>query len=356
MSRAVGRILACGAAAFAFALAPAPAVAATPGGSTTTTTPTTTTTTTTPPVKPAPKPGVKPNVKAVAGQLTLHLQGTFPIRSGQVTIPNRAVRVGGVMRPFVAAQTVVVHVFLGPRMLHSERVKVVRSRGGTYGHFSVRFLTPHAGNVSVSAVHGSSRQLARIVARTGFSVLIPYAGVGAGGRFVQLIQSRLAALHVYIPQTGVYDGGTGLALDAYHRLLGWGTSQSLDPATTASLLAGVGSFHLRDPRAGKHAEGNLGKQLLALAIGRDVYRIYPVSSGKPSTPTVLGHFAVYDKRPGYLPDGMFFSNFFTGGYAIHGFDPAPDYPASHGCMRVPIVDAVSIYNWLNVGNVVDVYY
>jgi lipoprotein-anchoring transpeptidase ErfK/SrfK len=53
---------------------------------------------------------------------------------------------------------------------------------------------------------------------------------------------------------------------------------------------------------------------------------------------------------------MYFSSFFYGGYAIHGFDPAPDYPASHGCMRVPIADAVPIYNWLQIGNSVDVYY
>ena len=44
------------------------------------------------------------------------------------------------------------------------------------------------------------------------------------------------------------------------------------------------------------------------------------------------------------------------GYAIHGFNPAPDYPASHGCMRVPIVDAISIYGWLQIGDWVDVYY
>ena len=27
--------------------------------------------------------------------------------------------------------------------------------------------------------------------------------------------------------------------------------------------------------------------------------------------------------------------YFVGGYAIHGGDPVPPYPASHGCVRVP---------------------
>jgi lipoprotein-anchoring transpeptidase ErfK/SrfK len=33
----------------------------------------------------------------------------------------------------------------------------------------------------------------------------------------------------------------------------------------------------------------------------------------------------------------------------------PVFAASHGCLRVPIPDAISIYSWLRVGNVVDVY-
>jgi lipoprotein-anchoring transpeptidase ErfK/SrfK len=95
--------------------------------------------------------------------------------------------------------------------------------------------------------------------------------------------------------------------------------------------------------------------LLALVDGSHVYRIYPISSGKPSTPTILGDFHVYSKVAGYLPDGMYFSNFFFTGYAIHGYNPAPDYPASHGCMRLPIVDAISVYDWLQIGDWVDVY-
>jgi lipoprotein-anchoring transpeptidase ErfK/SrfK len=113
---------------------------------------------------------------------------------------------------------------------------------------------------------------------------------------------------------------------------------------------------VRFPGHGRHAEGNLSLQLLALVDGSRVDAIYPISSGKPSTPTILGDFHVYSKVPGYLPDGMYDSNFFIRGYAIHGYDPAPDYPASHGCMRLPIVDATSVYGWLQIGNWVDVYY
>ncbi len=308
------------------------------------------------PVSTTPAPTPKPKPKPAKGQLLVTLAGIFHVSGKPVTITNRAIRVNGYVRPFVAGQTVTVQASVGRRLIHSERVRVARSRGGTYGHFSVRFASSAAGQVFVTAVHDSNARLQRLVAGTNFAALTPSAGFGANGRFVQLIQGRLSLLHFYIPQTGVYDTGTGWAIDAYHRLRGWGTSQNLDRATVAGLLEKVGSFRIRFPREGKHAEGNLSKQLLALAFGGHVYKIYPISSGKPSTPTVLGHFNVYRKDPYYLPDGMYFSAFFYGGYAIHGFDPAPDYPASHGCMRVPIPDAVSIYNWLQFGNGVDVYY
>ena len=70
---------------------------------------------------------------------------------------------------------------------------------------------------------------------------------------------------------------------------------------------------------------------------------------------MLGHFRFYSKTPGFNAQGMFVSNYFIGGYAIHGYVDVPAYPASHGCLRVPIPDALSIYSWVRIGDRVDVY-
>ncbi|MGZ6696248.1 MAG: L,D-transpeptidase [Solirubrobacteraceae bacterium] len=43
------------------------------------------------------------------------------------------------------------------------------------------------------------------------------------------------------------------------------------------------------------------------------------------------------------------------GYAIHGYYSVPVFAASHGCLRVPIPDAIPIYRWLSLGDIVDVY-
>ncbi|MDQ6815925.1 MAG: L,D-transpeptidase [Actinomycetota bacterium] len=288
-------------------------------------------------------------------RIKLYVPDAFFVSRHAVTVPGRSLHVTGVVRPYVPGQLVAVRVFLGRRLLESGRFRLKPSRHLVYGSFTVTVRSPGVGELTVVVKHAATTTMEGFSARRRVAALSENIGFGSTGRFVQLIQQRLAALHLYLPQTGVYDSGTGLALDAYHRLLRWGTYQTLDGRTISFLLNGWGGFPVHYKSDGRHAEGNLTLQLLALIDGSKVVTIYPISSGKPSTPTILGRFHVYSKVPGYLPDGMYFSNFFFGGYAIHGYNPAPDYPASHGCMRLPIVDAISAYNWLQYGNAVDVY-
>ncbi len=306
------------------------------------------TTVTPPPSTSAPSPA--------PARIKLYLPDAFFVSRRAVTVPGRVLHVGGVVRPYVPGQVVTVRVFLGRRLIELGRFRLKPSRNHTYGAFTATLRSPGVGLVTVIVRHAATSSMDSFHARRRFAVLSESIGFGSTGRFVQLIQQRLAALHFYIPQTGVYDSGTGLALDAYHRMLRWGTYQTLDGRTISFLLDGFGAFPVHYRSDGRHAEGDLTLQLLALVDGSKVTAIYPISSGKPSTPTILGRFHVYSKVPGYLPDGMYFSNFFFGGYAIHGYNPAPDYPASHGCMRLPIVDAISVYGWLQMGNAVDVYY
>ena len=116
------------------------------------------------------------------------------------------------------------------------------------------------------------------------------------------------------------------------------------------MFAGQGTYHLRYANAGKHVEANLERQVVVLADHGRAERIYPMSSGKPSTPTVRGSFRFYSKTPGTNAKGMLDSNYFIGGYAIHGYPEVPAYAASHGCIRVPNADAASIFAWISLGD------
>ncbi|MGO9909125.1 MAG: L,D-transpeptidase [Solirubrobacteraceae bacterium] len=288
--------------------------------------------------------------------LRLSIPDAFLVSHHLATVPGRVVQIKGSVSPYVPGQAVVVQASVAGKQFKTETLRINPAPGASNGRFTETLKSPRAGDVTVAVSHAATPTLGAFSGTRHFAALDEHVGFGSRGPFVELIQQRLAALHFYIPQTGVFDTGTGLALDAYHRLLHWGTYQTLDSRTISFLLDGYGAFPVHFPSHGNHAEGDLSLQLLALISGSDVLAIYPISSGKPSTPTILGNFHVYSKVPGYLPDGMYFSNFFISGYAIHGYDPAPDYPASHGCMRLPIVDALSVYDWLQIGDWVDTYY
>ena len=94
----------------------------------------------------------------------------------------------------------------------------------------------------MQATHKATAQLKGFGKVIGITSMSPTPSYGSTGLFVDLVQQKLAALHIYIPQTGVWDSGTELAVNAYHRLLNRGYSTVLDPATLNDLLAGKGSF------------------------------------------------------------------------------------------------------------------
>ena len=114
-------------------------------------------------------------------------------------------------------------------------------------------------------------------------------------------------------------------------------------------FSGKGEYEVRHPGAGSHVEAPLSKQVLVFAKGDKPFAIYPISSGKYSTPTVTGHYEFIRTEPGYNSHGMYYSWYFYGGYAVHGYNSVPHYPASHGCLRTFIADQPEIYNRIHYG-------
>lgn len=74
--------------------------------------------------------------------------------------------------------------------------------------------------------------------------------------------------------------------------------------------------------------------------------------------TPRGRFLVYDKsigwEKGYL-GSMYYSNYISGGVAIHGHPNVPNVPASHGCIRIPMFAAREVSKLLKLGTIVLVY-
>ncbi len=172
----------------------------------------------------------------VQARASLYLSKAFSLGHQAVTVPGREVLVTGVVRPYVPGQRVLLVASVGRRRFKTVVLRLKPSRRKVYGGFTWPLRSPRPGPVSVRVVHDSSSGMLAFKARAGYTVLNPVAGPGSTGPFVALIQQRLAALHFFIPLSGVYDLHTELAINAYHRLLRMGEGiTTLSPAVVNDL-------------------------------------------------------------------------------------------------------------------------
>jgi lipoprotein-anchoring transpeptidase ErfK/SrfK len=148
--------------------------------------------------------------------------------------------------------------------------------------------------------------------------------------------------------------GTHLAIKAFRKVNGMRWSEAYSPAIFRTLLMGKGAFNPRFSD-GKHVEVDISKQVMALVEGDRPVHTFHVSTGTGGTPTVLGNFRFYLKQPGYNSKRMYYSVYFIGGYATHGYASVPNYNASHGCVRNPIQFSRFIYNWIDLGDPMHTY-
>ena len=304
------------------------------------------------PVPPVPPPPPAPAPPAGTMKLVLQRAGGKP----PFAIVGRRVTVRGIVSPYVAGQKVKVSFYREGKKVGVRRLGIAPLGNGA-GQFHVSFSSINAGAMQARAAHYATPQQAAFSARSPKVQFVnTNLGPGASGRSVRLLQSELNALHYAVPLGGSFDEATGRALIAYRKMTGLERSAYAGTRVFELLGRGAGAFHVRYPHDGRHVEADLTRQVLAeIEPGGRVRELYTMSSGKPSTPTVVGRFQVYGKEPGTNSHGMVDSSYFIRGYAIHGYAEVPTYAASHGCLRVPIPNAAAIYGWVSVGMPVDVY-
>jgi peptidoglycan hydrolase-like protein with peptidoglycan-binding domain len=327
-------------------IASAPAAAQEPSPSTAAPAPTTA----------APAPTTVPTATPVPAQGSLRLTLERVNGKAATVLAGDRIRVRGTVTPYVQGQAVTVRFYRGMRKVAARRVMVKATRGGAGGTFVLGYETRSAGPVIVRASHRATAQQQTMVARPrGLHVLPTRIGSGSKAWAVRLLQRKLKALG-YVPgRAGVYDARTARAVLAFRKVTGMARTSDASKDVLRRLTRGGGHFRVRFPQQGKHVEADLSLQVMALIGGSRVQRIYPISSGKPSTPTILGSYRVYSKTPGTNAKGMVFTSYFHGGYGIHGYAEMPTFAASHGCLRTPVPDAVSIFSWISYGDYVDVY-
>jgi len=306
------------------------------------------------PSSPTTPQAVPTPASAAPGKIKLVLQKVggsppFALIGGRIVVR-------GIVIPYVGGQKVKVSFYLQGRKVGVKRVSVLAIGNGA-GQFHISYASGSPGLLQARAAHSATPQQGAFSGRSpGVRFVSANVGPGSTGQSVRLLQSELNVLHYSVPLSGVFDEGTGRALIAYRKMTGLARVPLAGRQVFALLARRAGAFHVRYPGDGRHVEGDLTRQVLAeIEPGGHVRALYTMSSGKPSTPTVVGRFRVYSKTLGTNAEGMVDSNYFIRGYAIHGYHEVPTYAASHGCLRVPIPNAAAIYGWVQEGTPVDVY-
>ncbi len=165
---------------------------------------------------------------------------------------------------------------------------------------------------------------------------------------------------------GRFDAATRSALIAFQKWEG----RTVTGKLTLNELSAIRNASL--PKAREegyaHVEVDLDRQVLLIVNNDESVQVLPISSGSGKSfvaesetsvaHTPRGRFLVYDKVDGWEktpPNSMYYSNYISGGVAIHGSPNVPVQPASHGCIRIPIFAARKISKLLPVGTIVLVY-
>jgi peptidoglycan hydrolase-like protein with peptidoglycan-binding domain len=284
-----------------------------------------------------------------SGHASIQLRGGLATRRRRYAFRGQQVVVTGTVRPFVPGQTALVEVLRSGRVVSRERISIRPASQGR-GRFKARVRARRRGFLRIRARHRATDQQVAFRSRSRrIRVVFWRAGAGARGTKVLLLQRGLLSLGFAVPVTGYFNAGTARAVLAFRKTNKMARTGYASPAVYSLVFRRRGRFRLRFPGAGRHVEFDWSRQVVVLAKGGRAWRVYHASSGKPSTPTVLGAYRFYSKTRGTNSHGMVNSNYFVGGYAIHGYASVPPYAASHGCIRIPIPNSRQVYAWIPLG-------
>jgi peptidoglycan hydrolase-like protein with peptidoglycan-binding domain len=174
--------------------------------------------------------------------------------------------------------------------------------------------------------------------------------VGDKGADVLALQHRLWGLHYWLKVTGTFDYDTQEAVYAFQAINKLSMDGVVGPLTGKALV-NPHTYTPQDPSVATRIEVNINSkvQVLVYYKNHQLTLIAHISSaggyrfcdsnGCQIATTPTGWYHANRFIPGWVtvPLGKMYNPvFFIGGsYAIHGDTSVPNYPASHGCVRIP---------------------
>lgn len=186
---------------------------------------------------------------------------------------------------------------------------------------------------------------------------------GAKGPEVQAMEQKLADLKYDTGKVdGVFDAATGHAVMAFQKVSGLERSAKATPAVLEAIAGAGEPAPMLASGGANRVEIDLKRQVLQVYKGGALVRTLSVSTGNEKRYCVEGECDV-----AVTPGGSFKVNrkirglrvsrlgelynplYFNGGIAMHGSSSVPAYPASHGCVRVPMNSSLWLFDNVPMG-------
>ena len=175
--------------------------------------------------------------------------------------------------------------------------------------------------------------------------------LGSTGSAVQSVQQRLIDLHFDPgPADGAFGQATVYAVQAFQKLNGMAPSGRVNAAVEAALATPAPVVPLVPGGEPTRVEVDLTHQVLFVYLGGNLRLVTHISTGtgqrycvdgdcqRAITPIGAFRFSWRssgwrEARLGKLYNPVYFT---SDGVAVHGSLSVPTYPASHGCVRIPM--------------------
>jgi peptidoglycan hydrolase-like protein with peptidoglycan-binding domain len=200
-------------------------------------------------------------------------------------------------------------------------------------------------------------------AATTTTTAAPVKDVEASVPKVLALQQRLAELGYDVgTPDGKLGARTSYAIMAFQKVEGLSRDGVAGPQVEAALATASKPGPMVPGGAATRIEIDVARQVLFHWVNGSLARILPVSTGSGErycvdgecdvAVTPGGSFRIGRKAEGLevSPLGeLWWPMYFNGGIAIHGSPSIPPYPASHGCIRIPMYAAPTFYNEVGAG-------
>ncbi|MBB4915202.1 L,D-transpeptidase family protein [Streptosporangium saharense] len=164
-----------------------------------------------------------------------------------------------------------------------------------------------------------------------------------------------------------YDSALRMAVWAFQKANGLPALDRVDAATWRALARPARIRPLVPWGHSSRVEIDLTRQLLTVWRAGQAVLVSHVSTGARKSYCDRGHCGFADTPPGDFRVGekvrgwssgplgaMYYPVYFNGGIAVHGSTLVPRHAASHGCVRVPLHNAMPLFRMLHPGEAVHV--